>query len=116
MREPIKSLGHGQSSGRYSDMVSTYALVLPSVPLEVVQVQAPVQAVKSQPAHCEVRAGPSPCWEFYNDDMCNSTLTIAFNVDNLLGTRGPDAIDGSLVQRDNQFSGHGVVSVSARSA
>jgi hypothetical protein len=43
------------------------------------------------------------------------TLTIAFNVDDLLGACSPDAVDGRLVQRDNKSGGHSVVPASFQS-
>jgi hypothetical protein len=89
----IGRLAKGQKQG----CMITYALVLPSVPWAVVQVQAPVQAAKCQLVYLEIRTILRPCQDSRCDDRPNASLTVAFNVDDLLGTRGTNTIDGGLV-------------------
>jgi hypothetical protein len=99
-------------------------LVLPSVPWDVVHVQAPVQARDRQLMHrdefvcTELRRHLSRSDSRPSDIamMIRTTLTIAFHVNNLLSACSPDAVYGRLVQRNDKCGGHGVVPASTQSA
>lgn len=93
----------------------THALVLPSVPLEVVHVQAPVQARDCQ---LQSLAPFSEATMAAIEDQRHSMLpgsvllillTVSLHVDDLFRASSSDAIDCRLVQLNNESGGHCVV-------